>query len=43
MLKRAGPGDCPELHRRRIKLELLLLGRSVDFERCVKICRSVIG
>jgi hypothetical protein len=40
---RARPGDCPELCRRRVELELLLLGESVGYERCVRLCRSALA
>jgi hypothetical protein len=42
-LKRARPQDCKELCRRRVELELLLFGESIDYERCVRICRSMVG
>jgi hypothetical protein len=41
-LRRARPEDCPELCRRRVELELTLLGGSIDYEECVRICRSAV-
>jgi hypothetical protein len=43
VLRRARPGDCEELCRRRVELELALLGESIDLQKCVKICRSMVG
>ena len=41
-MRRARPEDCPELCKHRVELELLLLGRSTDYERCVRVCRSAL-
>jgi hypothetical protein len=43
VLRRARPEDCPELCKRRVELELTLLGESVDYERCVRMCKSMVG
>jgi hypothetical protein len=43
LLRRAGPGDCPELCRRRVELELALQVEGTGYERCVKTCRSMLG
>jgi hypothetical protein len=32
--------DCRELCKRRVELELLLLGSSIGFERCVRMCEA---
>jgi hypothetical protein len=42
LLRRARPEDCPELCRRRVELVLLLLGESVGYGRCVRLCRSAL-
>jgi hypothetical protein len=43
MLKKARPEDCEELRRRRVELELLLLGESIGFQRRVELCKSMAG
>jgi hypothetical protein len=43
VLRRARSEDCPELCKRRVELELLLLGFSTGYDRCVRICRSMLG
>jgi hypothetical protein len=35
--------DCRELCRRRVELELLLLGSSIEYERCVRLCEAFRG
>jgi hypothetical protein len=42
-LRRARPEDCPELCKRRVELELTLLGEGIDLQKCIKICRSMVG
>ena len=42
-MRRARPEDCHELCRRRVELELLLLGESIDLQKCVRMCRSMVG
>jgi hypothetical protein len=42
MLRRARSGDCPELRCRRVELEPALLGGSIDYEECVRICESAV-
>jgi hypothetical protein len=42
MLRRVRSGDCPELCCRRVELELTLLGGSIDYEECVRICKSAV-
>ena len=43
MLRWARPEDCPELCRRRVELEQALQVEGISYEKCVRMCRAMIG
>jgi len=43
VLRRARPEDCEELCRRRVELEKALQIEGISYEKCVMMCRAMIG
>jgi hypothetical protein len=42
MLRPRKVEECRELCERRALLEKILVNRSLDVEKCIKVCRSVL-